>query len=225
MKKIVSKLIAVAALLLSFNAFAWQLMPGAAKDVADGWVIGTNVEAGGWGIYRWNSSSWEKIPGSAVRIGGTYRSPWVINKFNQIFNWTGASWQLKPGAAKDVGDGWVIGTNVEAGGYGIYRWNGAGWTKVPGSAVRIGGTYRTPWVVNKFNQIFRWTGSGWQLLPGAAKDVGDGWVIGTNVEAGGYGIYRWDFSNWSKIAGSALNIGGAGGPPWVVNKFNQIFRY
>jgi opacity protein-like surface antigen len=224
MKKLI-KTLTFLTLFLSFNVFAWQLQPGAAKDTADGWVIGTNVEAGGFGIYRWNSGSWQKIPGSAIRIGGTFRTPWVVNKFKQIFRWTGSAWQLMPGAANDVADGWVIGTNVEAGGYGIYRWNGASWTKIPGSAVRIGGTYSQPWVVNKFNQIFRWTGSSWQLMPGAAYDVADGWVIGTNPEAGGYGIYRWDSASWTKIAGSALSNGGAGGPPWVVNKFSQIFRW
>jgi hypothetical protein len=215
----------VLTMLLSASAFGWELLPGAANDVGDGWVIGTKAEGGGFGIYRWNSTGWDKIPGGAVRIGGTYRTPWIVNNQNLIYNWTGSAWKLYPGTATDVGDGWVIGTTPEAGGFGIYRWNGASWQKMPGAAVRIGGTYRTPWVVNNQHAIFRWNGSAWVQTTGAANDVGDGWVIGTTAEGGGFGIYRWNGSGWQKIPGGAVSIGGAGGTPWIINSINDIFRW
>jgi hypothetical protein len=219
------KLIALLALLLSFNVFAFTKMPGSARDVGDGWVIGTDAGSTGFGIYRWYGKQFNKVSGSAVRIGGTYATPWVVNNLNQIFRWTGSTWQRMPGSARDVADGWVIGINEKPGGFGIFRWNGSAWKEMPGSAVRIGGNYQNPWVVNDQSQIFRWTGTQWQLMPGTAFDAGDGWVIGTAPEFGGFGIYRWNGSQFVKIPGAAVGVGNAGGPPWVVNDAGEIFRW
>jgi len=224
--KLIKINIALAILLfMSSSAFGWVQTPGAARDVTDGWVIGTGTVSGGYKIYRWNGAGWSQMPGGAVRIGGTYNTPWVVNNLNQIYRWNGSGWQSIPGAAKDVADGWVLGTDTTGGGYGIYRWNGTSWNHMPGGAVRIGGTYSTPWVVNNLNQIYRWNGSGWQLMPGAGKDIADGWVIGTGAESGGYGIYRWNGTGWTKIPGGATSIGTAGGTPWIVNSTKKIYRY
>lgn len=220
-----SKFFALLLLVVSFNSYAWTQMPGAGRDVADGWVIGTSATTGGFSIHRWDESSWTRVSGGAVRIGGTYSNPWIINDVNQIFRWTGSTWQSIPGAAFDVADGWVIGTSATSGGFQIYRWNGSGWTLMPGGAVRIGGTYTTPWIVNNLNQIFRWTGSSWQWIPGAAKDVGDGWVLGTAAASGGLQIFRWNGSTWTQTAGGATGIGGAGGTPWLVNSSTKIYRW
>ncbi len=137
------------------NQTNWQLMPGSAQDVGDGWIIGTNPETYGYSIYRWNGSNWDKVEGSAVRIGGNPQNPWVVNNQNQIYRWNGSSWQSMPGSAQDVGDGWIIGTEPETYGYGIYRWNGSNWDKVEGSAVVIGGNRQNPWVVSNQAQIYR----------------------------------------------------------------------
>ena len=228
MKFLLSKFFAVVLLsTCTLNAYAWNLLPGAGRDVADGWVLGISNVGGGYEIFRWNDNGWEKMPGGAVRIGGTYLSPWVVNDAGNIFRWTGNSWQLMPGAARDVGDGWVIGTDTRPGGYGIFRWNEQKkkWIRTPGGAVRIGGTYQTPWVVNNANQIFRWTGKAWQLMPGAAVDVADGWVLGTATSSGGREIFRWNGSGWTQVQGGAIYIGGSGGTPWVVNNGTSIFRW
>ena len=194
------------------NGGSWKRLSGRAKDIGVGpngkaWVIGTNVEGGGFGIYRSNAAGngWNKIPGSAVRIAvGPNGIAWVVNKNNHIFRYNGKGWNRMPGAAKDIGIGangsvWVIGTNVEGGGFGIYRYNKKNkWDKISGSAVKIAvGPNGNPWVVNKNNHIFKYKGNGWKRMPGAAKDIGVGkdgsvWVIGTNVEGGGYGIYRFN---------------------------------
>lgn len=71
---------------------AWLRMPGAALAVADGWVLGSQREDGGFAIYRWNGHGWDQAPGGAVRIGGSYRQPWVINDRGQRFEWTGVDW-------------------------------------------------------------------------------------------------------------------------------------
>lgn len=72
----------------------WQLAPGGAMAVADGWVLGTDRHTGGFGIYRWNGFDWSRMPGAAVRIGGSYRQPWVINDSGSRFSWNGYEWRL-----------------------------------------------------------------------------------------------------------------------------------
>jgi hypothetical protein len=212
-------------LFMSSSAFGWEQTPGAAKDVTDGWKIGTSTVAGGYEIHRWNGAGWTKIPGGAEHIGGTYSSPWMINNQNKIYHWSGSGWQLIPGKAKDVADGWVLGTDTASGGYAIYRWNGTSWDYMPGGAVHIGGTYSAPWMVNNQNKIYHWNGSGWQLMPGKAKDVADGWMIGTGATSGGYKIYRWNGAGWTQIPGGAMSIGTSGGTPWIVNNTKKVYRY
>lgn len=109
------------------------MLPGAAYDIGVGangqmWVIGTNREGGGYGIYRWNGKKYSKIPGSGIRISVDKNgNAWVVNKHRQIYAYNGSRWIRKPGSAYDVGAGaegtiWVIGTNrLGRGGFGIYR--------------------------------------------------------------------------------------------------------
>jgi hypothetical protein len=33
------------------------------------------------------SISWDLMPGGAVRIGGSFSVPWIVNNSNQIFRW------------------------------------------------------------------------------------------------------------------------------------------
>ncbi len=160
--------------------------PGAATDVgvgADGvvWAIGTNAVPGGYGIYRWNGSSWVDQPGGATAIAvDPQGDPWVANSAHRIYHWTGLAWTLFPGAATDVGVGadgvvWAIGTNAVPGGYGIYRWNGSSWVDQPGGATTIAvDPQGDPWVANSAHRIYHWTGLAWTLFPGAATDVGVG---------------------------------------------------
>ena len=67
-------------------------VPGSAIAVADGWVLGSKRESGGFAIYRWNGRDWDQAPGGAVEIGGSYRRPWVINNRGQRFTWNGSDW-------------------------------------------------------------------------------------------------------------------------------------
>lgn len=75
------------------NSGRWIRAPGYATAIADGWVLGTDRHAGGYGIYRWNGYNWDRAPGTAVRIGGTYRQPWVINDRNIRYEWNGYDWR------------------------------------------------------------------------------------------------------------------------------------
>lgn len=207
------------------HAAGWTPMPGAATDVGDGWAIGVDPVGGDYGVWRWTGGNWQRMPGHAVRIGGSSNQPLVVNSLGQIFRWNGANWDLLPGAATDVGDGWVIGTNRIGGDYGIWRWTNGSWQAMPGLAVRIGGTYNQPMVVNSQGQIFLWNGGGWDLLPGAATDVGNGWVIGTNRIGGDFGVWRWANGSWQAMPGLAVGIGGSANQPLVVNSLGQIFSW
>lgn len=71
----------------------WQRVQGSAIDVGDGWVIGTDRRNGGYGIYRWNGRRFDRMPGGAVEIGGSYERPWVINNRGERFEWTGHDWR------------------------------------------------------------------------------------------------------------------------------------
>jgi hypothetical protein len=72
----------------------WQVAPGGAIAVGDGWVLGTDRHTGGYGIYRWNGRDWSRMPGTGVRIGGSYRQPWVINDRGDRYSWNGYEWRL-----------------------------------------------------------------------------------------------------------------------------------
>ncbi len=162
-----------------------------------------------------------------------------------------------PGAAYDIGVGangkaWVIGTNKEGGGYGIYRWDekritkvirgplgrkvktksaGGKWTKINGSAVRIAvGPKGNAWVVNKQNRIFRYDGRKWIAMPGGARDIGIGakghvWVVGPNKVGGGYGVWRWTGKGWEAKPGGLTNLAvDPRGKVWGVNNGKRIYR-
>jgi hypothetical protein len=52
-------------------------------------VIGTNPVAGGYGIYRWNGSSFQQMPGGGDRIAvDPDGNAWVTNSSFQIYRWT-----------------------------------------------------------------------------------------------------------------------------------------
>ena len=71
---------------------AWRLVAGSARMLGDGWAIGTDRVYGGFGIYRWNGYAWERAPGAAVEIHGSYLNPWVVNDRGERFSWNGYDW-------------------------------------------------------------------------------------------------------------------------------------
>lgn len=220
----------------------WALLPGTANDVGVGaegtaWVIGTNSVAGGFGIYRWSGTAWQRFDGGAVRIAvGPQGEPWVVNSAGNIYRRGANRWGLLPGRAKDIGVGadgsaWIIGAETHGGGFRVCRWTGKEWEPTDGGGVRIAvGPLGEPWVVTSSQQILRHDGIRWSLLPGAAQDIGVGadgtaCVIGTNGVGGGFGIYRWTGTAWQPVDGGATEISvQPDGLAWVVNSAHQIFR-
>ena len=54
------------------------------------WVIGVNVDSvDGFGVYRWDGSNWEAMPGAGFFITvGPRGDPWVVNSHNDIYRWS-----------------------------------------------------------------------------------------------------------------------------------------
>jgi hypothetical protein len=149
----------------------WQLMPGAATDIAAGadgtlWAIGTTVAPGGYTLQKWNGTNWPRVTdGSAVRIAiAKDGSPWVVNNENTVFryNLLSRTWEVK-GSGRSVHTGaasgavWVIGGQAIGGGYPIQRWNpgsntAEGFGSYGAAAVtEVGGT---PWIVQEDGGVY-----------------------------------------------------------------------
>jgi glycosyltransferase involved in cell wall biosynthesis len=71
----------------------WQVAPGEATALADGWVLGADQRKGGHGIHRWNGSGWDRMPGAAMQIGGPYQRPWIIDDSGVRYIWHGGTWR------------------------------------------------------------------------------------------------------------------------------------
>ena len=148
------------------NGSGWTPLPGKARDVGHGWIIGVDkIGSDDYGIYKWTGNTWAKVSGHAVRIGTNLSNPLVLNAGGSIYSWNGSGWTQRPGSARDVGDDWVIG-QIPTGGdnFSIHRWNGTDWDRMPGGAVRIGGTKAVPLVVNAGGDVYRWNGSDWEKI-------------------------------------------------------------
>ncbi len=217
-------------------AQSWERMPGRARDVSVGWVVGTTPARGGYSIHRWDADvgAWERMPGAALRIGGVVHKPYVTNSQRRIYRWDAAAgaWERLPGRARDVGPDWVIGATETQGGYSIHRWNfdAERWDRMPGGAVRIGGVAGDIWVVNDRNRIYRWDrlADAWSQLPGRATDIDFAWAIGTAPAEGGRAVYCWRDGRWDRAPGGGVAIaaGTAEIDPmvWVVDDDNRIQR-
>jgi hypothetical protein len=204
------------------------------------WVIGSGTRGqGGFGIYRWTGSTWQRVSGAAEDIAVSPNgTPWVVNSSGAVYQWNGSSFQRSSApCASDIGVGldnhpWILGCSKVAGGYGIYRLTNIGWQPVSGGAEDIAVSPEgTPWIVNSSGAIYKWNGSSFQRRSGCANDIGVGsndsaWVVGCGTPGtGGYGIYAWNGSRWIPISGAAKYIAvSPSGTPWIVNSSGTIYR-
>src|SRR5262249_31848240 len=101
--------------IFEFVSNGWIMRPGGAQDIAactDGsaWAIGINPVPGGFGIMRWDGSTWNTMPGGAVRIAASSRDDAVVvNDQGHVFEFdpSNGNWTLLPGGgtAHDVAVG------------------------------------------------------------------------------------------------------------------------
>jgi hypothetical protein len=142
----------------------FEAFPGPAYDLAIGsngsmWKLGTDRSYGGWSIYRWNGTHWEKYEGGGKRIavspGGL---PWVVNNKNEIWHFNGNQFVAAPGSGIDISFGadgslWKVDTDGQ-----VSRWRSASgsWRSVKAWAASIAVARNgLPWVTNPDGGIFR----------------------------------------------------------------------
>lgn len=224
-----------------YLAPTWQRLNGSAYDIGVGangdvWVIGTDFEPGGFGIYNISGSAGFSVDGGAIRIDvDPDGNPWIVNDEDNIYRWIDGDWQRLPGNALDIGIGadgsvWVVSSE------GVYLWDDQGWIDFGGSGSRIDvGPDGRPWVVGFSDQIYTLVDGEWRRLPGSAGDIGVGadgsvWVVApADLSSDDFderrNIYRWNGAAWDRISGDAIDISvGADGMPWVTNLFADIYR-
>jgi hypothetical protein len=148
-------------------------VPGEARDIGAGggeiYVLGSNRQPGGFGIWRLDRGKWTSVQGGAYRIAvDTTGAPWVTQEDGRIWMLERGKWESVYGRANDIAANgnrvFAIGQNATKGGFGIYEWNPGGeggnpWEIIPGGAVRIAADAQgMPWVVNDVGHIFRGQG-------------------------------------------------------------------
>jgi len=214
----------------------WQRMLGSASDIgvgADGsvWAIGTDERSGGFGIYQWLGSTWQRVKGGALRIDVDPNGiPWIVNNSHSIYRRQGSDWVRMGGNARDIGIG-ADGTVWVTSGGGTYRYDEGDWVGVRGSGVRIDvDPSGVPWVVDHTNDIHQLIAGRWIRRSGEARDIGVGgdgsvWIVGTSDDEGRHGVYRWSGTAWNPVSGSLRQISvGPDGNPWAANSDGNIYR-
>lgn len=214
----------------------WQRLPGNASDIgvgADGsvWAVGTDERGGGFGIYHWLGSAWQRVDGGAVRIDVDPQGvPWIVNDSSNIYRWQDGRWQRMGGNARDIGIGADGSVWVTSGG-GTYRYDEGNWVGVRGSGVRIDvDPNGIPWVIGGDSKIHQLIAGRWIRRSGEARDIGIGgdgsvWIVGASEYDGSRRIYRWSGTAWNRVAGSSRQISvGPDGYPWVASSGGDIYR-
>jgi hypothetical protein len=199
--------------IFSRNGANWDLVEGAATDIAvnsDGtpWVVNADGT-----IFQRSGNSWQVVPGCAKKIAAGGGNVWVLGCANngnsgyQIFSWNGSNWDLIPGAAVDLA---VDSKNI------VWAVNAQG------------GIFRN--VNSRTNGNILKKGDPWKQVAGCAKKIAVGgdkvWVLGcANNGNAGYEIFSRNGSNWDLVPGAAVEIAvDASGNPLVVNADGTIFR-
>ncbi|MFN6569542.1 tectonin domain-containing protein [Dendronalium sp. ChiSLP03b] len=198
--------------IFSRNGSNWDLVPGAAVDIAvesngTPWVVNADGQ-----IFQRSGNSWQLVPGCAKKIAAGSKV-WVL------------------GCDRNGSDG-----------YQIFSWNGSGWDLIRGAVEDLAvDSKNIVWAVNGRGEIFRninfrtsgdvvKRGDPWTLVPGCAKKIAVGgskvWILGcASNGSSGYEIFSMNNSNWDLVPGAAVEIAvDASGNPWVVNAKGQIFR-
>lgn len=232
------------------SGLGWLRLPGAASAIGYGgsklFVIGTDPEPGGHGIWRWDPGGWTHFPGGGERIAVDPQGrPWVVNAAKQVWAWDGYNWILTPGppdaanpgsdlGATDIavgGDGsvYVIGTDPQGGGFGIWRYSGGTWQELPGGGTRVAADAAgNPWVANSLRQVWAWNG-GWVLEPGSAVAVGAGassWIASTQASGGGDTAAELVDGGWVSAGGGITNAAvGAQGEVYATNDALGIYEH
>ncbi len=191
-------------------------------------------------LYKYENGGWTRQAQLASQVAiGSASLPVYLTSGYGIFapNGRGGYFQA-PGAAVDIGIGaentsWVIGTDTQGGGKGIYKWTNGNWSKVAGGAVRIAvNPSGRAWVINNADNVFEWTGSGWSFIGAVTgKDiaVSSGGTVFVMQPAKIFSKKPSD-TTWSSIDGPSgktmLRISAdLNGYPYVITSENKLYQY
>src|SRR5215470_8802447 len=91
------------------NAQTWSLVTGiVAQDIAVGASGAVWATANNGDIYRWDTTSWQRIPGGASRIAvDAAGTAWIVTDAGDVYKYNATTnyWEVKPGNAKDIAAG------------------------------------------------------------------------------------------------------------------------
>jgi len=214
------------------NNCSWSNRPGKGFDIGAGsnkvFVVGTDRT-----IYRWNNSSWARMPGVSTKsVDVAYGSPYVIATNNNIYrNLNNNQWEKIPGQGLDIGGGTnalcIIGTNSR-----IYKYAGGGnWSVIRGiTGKRIDVTNQgAPWIVGMDNHVYQHLGGEQWGKKGnfKASDLtisGDGTVWGIQLNSGFPFKYKGN-GVWERFLGILTHITAqSNGSLWGTNRNKSIFE-
>jgi hypothetical protein len=207
-------------------------LPGLARSVGSGWMIGTQTVFGSqdFGIYQWHPENrqWYQVSNAGAQVISVdlNGNPWVVNDVGQVYKWNGSSFDpfgppfqavwVASGARDD--ETWALKADNT-----IWHFNGTSWLQVLGSPPPLALKIvlfssvdpvcmsHLPVVLGTDHTIRFYscsTGS-FSLVNGAGSDLTTDMVVDTNGD-----IERWDASAsaWRWYAagpfGTATQIGG-----------------
>jgi hypothetical protein len=224
-------------------------LPGEARDIAVGangalWVIGAGQVSGGYNIFRWAPTGWQRVDGAGVRIAvDPDGSAWVLNSQGEIYQYSFAgapSWRQIPGSATEIAVGpdgslWVIGAPVQGSpDRNIFVWRNQGWGRAPGAGLRIAaGPGGTTWVINSENEVYQRDSKHgiWTQMPLKLRSVGigaNGAAFGVSLEirpGGNFPILQEISGVWVPIGIEGVKVAvGPVGEPYVLNAAGEIYR-
>ena len=231
---------------------AWVARQAAARDIgvgADGsaWIVNTTQTRKGYGISRWDGSTWHALPGAAVRISAASEvAAWCVDSYGAVYEWNegGQVWTPQPGdGASDIAMGadgsvWMVTAYPPPGEMGIYRWEG-GWVPLPSfqfkfasPVTRIAAASKhEAWMLTADHEVFHWQdhGHSWNHVPGTAQDIGVGadGTVGITTPRGEVSFWSPERSQWVVIDSPPLQPNTSSrlieiaiapnGLPWVAN--------
>jgi len=221
----------------------WAQQPGCAKGIASGggqtYALGCSAIAGGFAVYHWNGSNWDKMEGAGTAIAvGSDGIPWVVNADGGVWRRNAANaWDKLPGCAKGIASGggqtWVLGCGTGgAGGADIYKWNGSNWDKTDGAATAIAvGADGVPWTTGSDGKVWKRNGTTWAAMNGCAKGLAIGtpdnvWALGCSAGGpGGQEVYKYRGPDWDKIDGAAVGLAiDSNASVWAVASDGKVWK-
>jgi hypothetical protein len=165
------------------------------------WVTITNRD-----IYRWNGSSWKKMPGQALDIAAGGGKVWCIGTDRQTYEFNDATGR------------WVLNSR-----------------RVDNNRIAVDST-GAPWVTTTARSILKKeVGDSWTQQAGKGRDIGAGnngsiWITGDSDVNGGSPIYQYTpglgpLQQWTRVTGAALRIAvDDRGTPWVTTSTHQVYQ-